>query len=234
MLASCGLNIPPENRRLSFGGHAGFVAALQSAADMVAGGGLERCLVGAVDSCLDPEFLLAAAVKGVLKTPVNPVGFVPGEAAAFALVERTAEARRVEVRPLASFTCGPLVEGAFDRFSNKPPDGVVLAHAIRSLLATQSGPSDIGLTVGDLNGDEYRARDWGSTLPRLRSRDVADAPLWIPAQGFGETGSAAGAVGLCLAVRAMERRHLDGSALAWLTDESGAAAALLITPGQQA
>lgn len=230
MLADCGLNIPLEHRHLSFGAHAGFVAALQTGADMVLGGQVDRCLVGAVDSCLDPEFLLAAAVKGVLKTAMNPVGFVPGEAAAFALLERTTDARRAAARPIASFTCGPLVPGAFDRFSDKPPDGVVLARAIRSLLGAEAGRADVAVVIGDLNGDEYRARNWGGALARVRSRGVLNAPMWIPALGFGETGSAAGAVGLCLAARAMERGILRGPALAWLSDESGTAAALMVTP----
>src|ERR1019366_3776009 len=103
MLRGAGLGILTENRHLSFGGHAGFAGALQKAEIMVASNRLERCLVGAVDSCLDPEFLLAAAVRGLLKTAVNPVGFIPGEAAAFVLIERTADARRATSRPLASF-----------------------------------------------------------------------------------------------------------------------------------
>ena len=234
MLAGCGLNIPPENRHLSFGSHAGFVATLAAAADMVASGRVDRCLAGAVDSCLDPEFLLAAAVKGVLKTAANPVGFVPGEAAAFALLERTADARRAAAHPIASFTCGRVVPGEFDRFSDNPPDGTVLARAIRSLLATEARRADIALVIGDLNGDEYRARTWGGALARVRSRTVLNAPMWVPAQGFGETGSAAGAVGMCLAARAMERGHLTGAALAWLSDESGAAAALMVRPAYEA
>jgi 3-oxoacyl-[acyl-carrier-protein] synthase-1 len=236
MLAGTGLRIPVQDRYLSFGGHAGFVGALQTAADMLANARLDRCLVGAVDSCLDPEFLLAAAVKGLLKTPLNPAGFVPGEAAAFALVERTTDARRAQVLPLASFVCGPMVPAAFGRFSQDPPDGAVLARAIRDLVATQPRSAEVGLVIGDLNGDEYRALNWGSALVRLRNaHGVADAPLWIPALGFGETGSAAGALGLCLAVRAIERGHFrEGAVLTWLSDESGAGAAMMILPEQEA
>lgn len=230
MLAGCGLSVPAVDRHLSFGAHSGFVAALQAGAEMVAGG-VDRCLVGAVDSCLDPEFVLAAAVKGMLKTTVNPVGFVPGEAAAFALLERTDDVRRAGASPMASFRCGPLVPGAFDRFSDKAPDGSVIARAIRA-ATTGAGQTEIGLVVGDLNGEEYRARDWGSALARLGSRSVAEAPLWIPALGFGETGSAAGGVGLCLATRAIERGLVHGAALVSLADDRGAAAALMVTPAK--
>jgi 3-oxoacyl-[acyl-carrier-protein] synthase I len=230
------VRIPTENRHLSFGEHAGFAGALQIAADMLASGQLDRCLVGAADSLLDPEFLLAGAVSGLVKTSVNPTGFVPGEAAAFILVEKASEARHQGARPLASFLCGPLVRGAFDRFSEEPPDGAVLARAIRDLLARQPRHSDVALVIGDLNGDECRARNWGNALVRLRnSHGLADAPMWIPALGFGETGSASGAVGLCLAARAIERGHLGrGAALTWLSDESGAGAAIMIMSEHEA
>jgi 3-oxoacyl-[acyl-carrier-protein] synthase-1 len=236
MLADIGLSIPAEEQHLSFGGHAGFADALQTAADMVISGRLDRCVVGAVDSCLDPEFLLAAAVKGLLKTPVNPVGFVPGEAAAFALVERSSDARRASARPLASFACGALVPGAFDRFSEDPPDGAVLSRAILNLFTTRPECGEVGLVIGDLNGDEYRVRNWGNALVHLRNaHGISDAPMWIPALGFGETGSASGAVGLCLAARGIDRGNVhEGAALAWLADDSGAAAAVMIMAEQEA
>jgi 3-oxoacyl-[acyl-carrier-protein] synthase-1 len=170
----------------------------------------------------------------MLKTSVNPVGFVPGEAAAFVLVERTEDTRPMGSRPLASFVCGPLVPGAFHRLSDNPPDGVVLAHAIRDLLAMQSPYAKVGLVIGDLNGDEYRAQDWGSALVRLRNaHGLADARMWIPALGFGETGSAAGALALCLAARTIERGQLrQDMALVWLSDKRGGAAAVIVVPGE--
>ena len=222
MLAGSGLNIAPKDRYLSFGGHAGFVAALQTAAGMVAGGEVDRCLAGAVDSCVDSEFLLAAAMKGVLKTAANPVGFVPGEAAAFVLLERAADPSAMRLR------CGPVIDPA-----GEVPDGAALARAIRELPGARAGKPEIGVVIGDLNGSEYRARNWGSALARLRNAPLSDAPLWIPALGFGETGSAAGAVGLCLAARALERGHARGAALAWLSDDNGAAAAFTIASGQE-
>jgi 3-oxoacyl-[acyl-carrier-protein] synthase I len=235
MLTRSRLPIPENSQYRTFGGHAGFVDALQAGAELIAAGRLDCCLVGAVDSCLDPEFLLAAAVNGWLKTPENPVGFIPGEAAAFVLLERTADARRSGILPLASVVCGPVIPGKRDRFSEEPPDGVDLARAILDLVATQPGRTEIGLVIGDLNGDEYRARSWGSAIIRLGDAfAVADAPMWIPALGFGETGSAAGAVGLCLAVRAMERGHIGrGTGLVWLCDESGAGSVLMLKAGAE-
>ena len=230
MLAASGISISEDNRHILFGAHAGFVDALQLAANLVAGRKLDRCLVGAVDSTLDPEFLIAAAVKGLLKTPLNPVGFVPGEAAAFALVERTRDARPGRP-PLASFSCGPLVPGEFDSRSQKSPDGDRLARAIRNLFDAWPLNTEVAVVIGDLNGDEYRARNWGSALTRLVGHNAGRASIWIPALGFGEMGAATGAVGLCLATRAVELGRVpQASVLTWLTDESGAAAAMMIMP----
>jgi 3-oxoacyl-[acyl-carrier-protein] synthase-1 len=232
MLAQSYLHIAGERQYLTFGGHAAFVKALQAAADLIANHQLDRCIVGAVDSCLDPEFLLAAAVQGLLKTPENPVGFVPGEAACFALLERTADTRRSRTPSLALFDCGPWISGKFDRFSEEPPDGADLARTIQELLTRYPREIEVGLVIGDLNGDEYRALIWGNAIARLGNKhDLANVPMLIPALGFGETGSAAGALGFCLAVRAIEHdRARHGACLVWLWDESGAQSALMLAP----
>ena len=230
MLAASGLVIAEKIQHVLFGGHTGFVDALQLASGFVRSGQLDRCIVGAVDSNLDPEFLVAAAVAGLLKTPLNPVGFVPGEAAAFALLERATDEHRAR-SPLASFACGPVIPGKFSRFSDKPPDGDVLAHAIRQLIENGGHNRDFALVIGDLNGDEYRARNWGNALIRLGNlREIGNLPMCIPALSFGELGAASGAVGLCLAVRAMELNQPGGSVLNWLSDETGAAAAMMFRP----
>jgi 3-oxoacyl-[acyl-carrier-protein] synthase-1 len=60
--------------------------------------------------------------------------------------------------------------------------------------------------ISDLNGEPYRAIDWGNALVR-RIRALAEPVLWCPALWFGDTGAASGAVALCLAARAFERSY---------------------------
>ena len=82
----------------------------------------------------------------------------------------------------------------------------------------------LGLFIGDLNGTERRALDWGHAIMRLRSKLESDlaVPLWLPAASFGDTGAAAGPVAICLAARGFDRGYApNGNVVVWLSSESG-------------
>jgi 3-oxoacyl-[acyl-carrier-protein] synthase-1 len=218
LLQRCGVEIPVQHHHLCFGGHAGFVQCLQHAASLLSAGRLDGCLVGGIDSCIDPGFLRGAAAAGVLKTSANAAGFIPGEAAAFVWIER-----RPGDGPAALLRHTSLVENGPGRLSDDPPDGAALASAIRQVLS-----EPLVSILGDLNGDDYRAREWGNALVRLRARhDLADVPLRIPCLAFGDTGAASGPVGLCLGAAAQSRGWLPpGVLVQWLVSDSGSRAAL--------
>jgi hypothetical protein len=230
LLSACQLDIRAENQRLYFGGHTGFVRAAEEAESLLSSGQLDRCIVGAIDSCIEARFLRGAAIKGLLKTSANPAGFIPGEAAAFVLLERTDDVCSDGRTPAATLMGSCLLAGKRDRFSDDPPDGIRLARAIDEALSPtlSSRHERLAMIVGDLNGDEYRARDWGSALIRLCGRhDFKNVPMWLPALAFGETGAAAGPVGLGLAIRARQRGCAPaGIIVEWLSSESGAKGAL--------
>jgi len=226
LLQASNLESIPQNHHLYFGGHTGFVQAIQEAASLLLAGHFDRCLVGGIDSCIEPRFLNAAATKGVLKTTANPVGFVPGEAAAFILLERTADARPRKGGPAGFLMGTSLVSNCRDRLSDDAPDGVELARAIDQALRTSR--QQLASIVSDLNGDDYRAREWGNALPRLRPKhNVAEAPVWIPALAFGEIGAASAPVGLCLGIIAQQRGWMpQGLIVEWLSTDKGSRAAL--------
>jgi 3-oxoacyl-[acyl-carrier-protein] synthase-1 len=72
------------------GGRVGLIDILDQAANAIDAGIVDRCVVGCIESCLEPEALQAYARAGILKTAANPTGFIPGEGAAFLLVEPAA------------------------------------------------------------------------------------------------------------------------------------------------
>ena len=118
------------------------------------------------------------------------------------------------------------------QFSEEPPLGQGLQQAIRAALeGSLSEHAPPTLLLGDLNGLERRAGDWGHALVRLRSAvDLGHLPLWLPALSFGETGAASGALAVCLAARAFERGYAPGGhALVWLASENGARGAITLT-----
>jgi len=61
-------------------------------------------------------------------------------------------------------------------------------------------------------------------------RALADAPLLIPAQWFGELGAATGPAAVCMAAQAYARGYGPASVgLVWLADDSGARGAFAVS-----
>ena len=194
--------------RVYYAGHAGVAQALADAQRDVADEQVDACVIGAIDSCVEPRFLRAAAGAGLLKTELVPTGLMPGEAAAFFLLESPRTARDDKL-PVALAGLG-LGADRTHLLAEEPPTGVGLAAAVEQCLE-QLPPADrqdIELVISDCNGDERRALEWGYCLVRLRSRyAVGAARLWLPAMSFGETGCATGAVAICMAVRGLQRGY---------------------------
>lgn len=231
LLARCGVTVPHEQQTLYHGGHAGIAAAARDAVQRILNGAIDRCLVGGVESRVEPQFLEIADALDLLKTNENPVGFIPGEAAAFFLLERCESAAPAALRPQAWLTSAVQAVEKRTQFSEEPPLGQGLEQAIRAACqGSGSGHGPPAFLLGDLNGLERRAWDWGHALVRLRPAvDLGHLPLWLPALSFGETGAATGALAVCLAVRAFERGYAPGGhALVWLASENGARGAITL------
>jgi 3-oxoacyl-[acyl-carrier-protein] synthase-1 len=228
LVKRCGAEITLGNINLHFGGHAGFGAAIEQACTEIRSGQFERAIIGAIDSCIEPASLEAAASTRLLKTGDNPVGFSPGEGAAFILVEKSSVStvRGVRGRIVAT----GFAEDVSHQFSERPPVGNALATAVRDAISSISPNPAPSFVVADLNGTERRALDWGHAVVRLgRNPDIGNVPLWLPAASFGETGAASGALAVCMAVRAFERRYAPGErALILLASDSGARASLIL------
>jgi 3-oxoacyl-[acyl-carrier-protein] synthase-1 len=222
-------SIPADNLQVLFAGHAGVVSAIMGATNDIRSGRFDRCLIGAVDSCVEPRALRAAAWMNMLKIASMPFGFVPGEAGVFLLLEGVSAIPAGGDPPV--MVCGADVanEGR-SRLDEKPSLGIGLAEALASCMR-QAGPAVLAethLVVTDLNGDPYRANEWGYCLVRMRSSGTLEQmSVALPAASFGETGCAAGAVGICVAVRSLQRRYASGrGALVSTSGDDGTKAAV--------
>ncbi|WP_395838623.1 hypothetical protein [Cystobacter fuscus] len=224
-----GTSFHPRFQRIYFEGHAGFVQAVADAIELLRTRMLPACIVGAVDSYLEPSLLQALLSLGVLKTPEIPVGFMPGEGAAFVRLERFEEAQR-RGAPIAAVIESPNVSSEeLHRFSPEPPLGIALADVLsRTLRGAAVEAGEIGWMLGSLNGDEWRAREWG--MARVRTRGLSgEINLWNPAQSFGELGAATAAFATCAATRAFQRGYARGKRiLVWVSSEKGTKGALLV------
>lgn len=226
-----GLRATPAVQRVLFG-EAGLLQALRDAADLLRTGAVERCIVGAVDSLVEPREAWALWRLRLLRTPANPVGVLPGEAAAFVMLERPGAAARREARIHALLEAPVSQQEPFHRRSGRPALGRALGQSVSGTLdAVADRGAHLGLVVGALNGDAYRAQDWGHALIQLRSpeRPVGAVPLWMPAASFGELGAATGLAGLCMAVRGFARGYCrTDQVLVWTAGDDGTRGAFFL------
>lgn len=215
-------------------GHAGVFEAVQAAANAIAAGQCSRVIIGAVDSYLDELTLEWLKDTGRLKTDDNPKGFVPGEGASFLVLERQSSAMARKGRMLARLVgIGNAMEPN-SIYENAASTGNGLTDAIRSVLKAADNTSSVSLTVCDLNGERYRANEWGLAMSRSFGSGLPSARLWHPADCFGDCGAATGAVNLVFGALALARHNLpDGQVLTWGASDDGqrGAALLAAVPG---
>ncbi|WP_426756609.1 hypothetical protein [Myxococcus sp. Y35] len=202
-----GLALPDANVRVVDLGPAGTTAAVQQAASELWPAGFERVLVLAVDSLLDPEALRMLDEEGRLKAGDKPVGLMPGEAGVCFLLEPEGVARQRGAAPLALVTGAATALERHHLYAGQTSQGEGLAACIREVLARGPRPARFdGDLYADLNGEEWRAREWGTALVRLS--EALDAPnVHLPCVSVGDIGAASGALGVCLSVHAFSRGH---------------------------
>ena len=208
-----GFQAKPDTIHIFYSGHTGVYDALNAACRDLAAGAVPAAIVGGVDSLLDEDTLTWLHNTGRLKTRAMPAGLQPGEGCALFYLGGGRVAQRKGC--IASFVTG--LRGAIEPaplLACKQPTGTGLADAISGVSAlVRSNSDERPWLVTDQNGETYRALEWGNSVCRLAARQssVSDAVLWYPAASFGDTGSASGAIGMCLAARALERGYAPSS-----------------------
>lgn len=219
-----GMALDPHASRVLFRDQTGMTDAIRLASDWLKHRAVERCIIGGIDSYLEESFVAAFDHFGVIRKEAKPTGFLPGEAAAFVLLERVDRARRRSARAEAVLHEPQQDAEPFHRLSGKSATGAALSRVIdRALAALPDRGRRVGLTLAGLNGDEHRASDWGGALMRLRQAyPQLGQREWYPAESFGETGAAGGPVAICLGVRAIARGYAaSDEILVWLTSDRG-------------
>lgn len=219
ILGALDLRERPAVQRVTFEDETGAISVLSTARHLLGSGQVTQCIVGGIDSLIDAHWLVACDDLGVLKTAQRPVGFMPGEGAAFLLLETEEHARRRGAPVLATISGLASREEPAHRFAKRPPSGIALAGVISDSLQQTGAPCSTFFC--DLNGDPARASDWGCAQARL-SRDV-QAPTSVPlAASFGATRSAYGLMAACagIFILAQDRRRPE-SVLIWTSSDSG-------------
>lgn len=214
--------------------HAGALHCLKRAKAALERGEVDLCLVGAVDSYIDgaaQEWLYGSRQ---LKLPGGHDGLIPGEGAAFVVVERDSDVLHRGEQILARLGA---VSIDHEERSYSDPDFVPAGTALYDVIVQTLSEDSIRLDestfiVNDLNGQAIRAHEWGNVLIRLQPMVKQDQELvvWTPASSFGDVGATTGLFSLCLVIRAFLRGYSPTSqAVVCASSYSGTRGALAVT-----
>jgi 3-oxoacyl-[acyl-carrier-protein] synthase I len=213
-------------------GHSGALLALQAALAAIQSGRSSSCLVVAADSCFDEKTLTWLDAARRLKSPSNSAGFIPGEAGSAIRLEPPASAQRRQAPVLAVIEAVATAREANSLLSGEVCTGDGLAAAIRSAIAAAPGAEEIDWAACDLNGETYRAAEWGYCQTRLGPILRGVRRVWHPADCLGDVGAATGAVLVSLVTQAFAKGYApSGRCLLWTSSDDGARAAVVLRRG---
>jgi 3-oxoacyl-[acyl-carrier-protein] synthase-1 len=210
-------------------GRAAGLAAVHRAVRHLRDGRIDVALCGAVDSNLRRAPLERAAAAGTLRIDDSALGIIPGEAAAFAVLE-PAGGPRALAHVLGSGVAEEQTAG-----TEEPNQGVGLTDALRRARAGVRGLEARPLIVCDLNGERYRTLEWGLASIRAlgdlhaEPGGPASGDLWHPADCIGDPGAGSGMLSLVWAVTALHRGYARSQrALLWGASDGPLRAAVVL------
>jgi 3-oxoacyl-[acyl-carrier-protein] synthase-1 len=213
-------------------GHAAGHLALDNAIRSCVFSTIEAFVVAGVDSYLAPETLEWIEAYDQLHGggPLNNAwGFIPGEAAGALLITTEALARRIGVEPY-----GDIVSVAIGRETKLIKTETVcigegLTQAFRSALQALAPGEQIHNVFCDLNGETYRADEYGFTALRTKERFRAATDFIAHADCWGDIGAAGASLHIALAVICYRKRYGKGPlSMVWASSESGERGAAVI------
>jgi len=204
-------------------GHAAGAMAVQGAWEMVRSGAAEFALAGGVDSYLEPDTMAwLEASDQAHGARDNTWGFVPGEGAGFALLAAAPTAGRYKLP-----ADHELITAATARETKLIKTDTVclgegLTELFRALTAGLAPGTRADHLVCDMNGEPYRADEFGFAVLRAGELFRDASAFASPASFWGDVGSAAGPLFLVLSDAEARKGYARGPVTAAFTSgESG-------------
>lgn len=212
-------------------GHASAARAYQDAIAHVLDNVVPYAIVLGIDSLIESATLEFFNTKRRLKTVDWVDGFIPGEAAACVLLERRDHIEARGARALARIGGAHVAVEPITIWSTEPSQATGLSDAVRGTLdELREGVSDIQLAVCDLNGETYRAKEYGVMASRALSRVASLSGLWHPADCIGDTGAASFVVATCITARGFAKGYAKGKhALVFGSSDDGLRGAVALS-----
>ncbi|MBK9259434.1 MAG: hypothetical protein IPM54_06305 [Polyangiaceae bacterium] len=189
-------------------GHAGSLLALANACADLRDRKAHFCLVGGADSWLASERLEALDAAGRLHSVNHSWGFIPGEGAGLCLVTTAARAKQYGLVPLAEVLNVATTRETKLMGTDTICLGEGLTEAFRQVLDSRY---KVSRSYCDLNGETYRADEYGFTICRTSEYFEDAGKFTAAAECWGDVGAASGVLALVLSVASSAWGHTNRS-----------------------
>ncbi len=209
---------------ISSGNGAGIIA-LDKAVRMIRTKESGCCLVGAIESYIDSETIAWLESQGRLHGAGlfnNAWGFVPGEAGGFCVVVSEDTVEKESIVPDAEvLDISIMIEEGIDNQDGQYT-GEAMTLAMRKILESPERENEkIGYIICDMNGEIWRAREYGLAISRLNTFFSDPSTFIAPADCWGDVGAASGALFIGLASSAWKRGYAEGPMALIITSSYG-------------
>ncbi|MEJ2065837.1 MAG: beta-ketoacyl synthase N-terminal-like domain-containing protein [Reinekea sp.] len=222
------LNINDESIRIYSNDRAASLIALHDAMQSIKSGKIRGAYVGGCDSYASPRILHNLDRKRRLKTFDNLDAFIPGEGAGILLVTTEDVARQNNCPVYARLTGSKrgFEEGHLE--CDAPYRGDGLASCVTQLLEATEPAPNVAHIYTSQNGEEYWAKEWGTTYIRNSERFEYEFSINHPAECIGDTGAACGVIIAGLAAMAHWKGHIKTDTLVYASADAGERCAVLL------
>ena len=199
-------------------GHSAGLMAIEVGSEIIQTRRATFCLVGGVDSYIDPDTLEWLESRERLHRPDNAYGFIPGEAAGFCLLCSTEDASRYGLPILSRLVAIRTAHEDKRITAQEIRIGEGLSKSVMQVVSSvhYSG-AFIDHTICDLNGERYRAEEFGFMLARTSKHFADPGDYLAPADCWGDVGAASGPLCLMLTVAAAQKGYARGTHTLLLT-----------------
>ena len=213
-------------------GHAAGLLSLHAAMRKMAEGAFEACVVAGVESYLAAETLEWLEENEQLHGagPLNNAwGFIPGEGAGAALLVVESALARLQIEPF-----GQVLSVGRGHEQNRIKTETVcigegLTAAFREGLAGLPAGTKVTDVYCDMNGEPYRADEFGFACLRTKEAFESASDFLAPADCWGDVSAASAPLGLVLSAIASRKAYSNGPyAFLWASSESGERGAVLM------
>lgn len=208
-----------SSRLLSLG-RAGVIDAIDLAFRYLQQEGVDYVLVGGADSYQDDELLKFLDTEDRVLAEEVMNGFAPGEGSGFLLLTNDINKAIKSNSGVISLSEPGIAIEKGHMYSDEPYMGDGLTEAFKKALHGYNG-NKISKIYSSMNGEQFWSKEYGVALTRTKDFFDENLQLEHPADCFGDTGGASGALLIGLAAESLLKQgSLDTNLVTCSSDQA--------------